>query len=188
MPCQGASANPGGSTEQWKGETHRMGWRCDFPGGSQGEPLKRGSLGGRGMEEGQPGKDPGRAEGKALMSSAICASSLPPTPALLFILPRTAVSVCDGGRGGGVGTQDCSAIQLPACGCFYFRVPFWLHRNRTRNVTCGLTFSSVCLGLHSFRNGRWRQSGETLALGGEGPALPSASCSQMSHLLRVTPF
>lgn len=47
--------------------------------------------------------------------------------------------------------------------------------------------SSLCLGLRSFRNGPRDQSGEVLVLGREGPALSSASCSRMSHLLPVAP-
>lgn len=46
-----------------------------------------------------------------------------PAPALLFIVPRTALSqtpasvpACEGGRGRGVGTRDRNNVQLPARG------------------------------------------------------------------------
>lgn len=94
-----------------------------------------------------------------------------PAPALLFIVPRTALSqtpasvpACEGGRGRGVGTRDRNNVRLPARAAQLLSPPV-----RGSETRPGIRVGAV------------------LALGGEGPALSSASCRGTRPLPLVAP-
>lgn len=108
-----------------------------------------------------------------------------PVPALLLISPRTAVSralasavVYEGRRG---RAQAHEVVLLSSC---LPAASTWMSQSGCcfpgpqERVEEGLTFC-LCPGLSSFRNGRWDQSWEMLALGREGPELLSANRTQI---------
>lgn len=118
-----------------------------------------------------------------------------PTPAPLFLSPRTAVvrarapaAACEG-RGGRAQAREVTAPSscLPAASptgeahsgsCFPGP-----HQHIQEG---GLTFSCLRLGLHSSRNGHWEWSRGVSASGSEEPEWSRANCSQMCLLLLVT--
>lgn len=145
------------------------GQSCDFPGREPKAASEMQRFGWRGRwEEAGQVKVWGRAEGKGLTSSAICASSSPPTPtACLFILPRTAVS-----RYVTVAEEGARAQEVAApSSCLPVAAPTSQSHCGSTGTERGMWFDLLCLpGAQFFQDGHWHQSGDMLALGREGPA------------------